>query len=184
MWLNLDKAQIATIRNGLGLLHKEFDTAEAVTLIAELDQKVKDSFEPGIQAWVEKAFDLHQDEGTLEVDQQGDGSAMVSYSDDGGAYVMAWVWVSNADMGIEEPEEYDADSDPDSQIWNLELFEIAGDELKASEVLDCNETLAMKRLGDFWNEHSFAVLNSDRYRAVLSTVEGAEVSSIGGDDSD
>lgn len=55
-----------------------------------------------------KAFiDAAQDqtrEGELEVDD----SAIVSASDDG-AYVMAWLWVENADAGIKTERPLDAD---------------------------------------------------------------------------
>jgi hypothetical protein len=47
-------------------------------------------------------------EGECEIDGQGpDGAGFVSESTDGGAYVMAWVWVDDATAGIEP----DADDD-------------------------------------------------------------------------
>jgi len=47
------------------------------------------------RAYVEAAKLLHHDEGTLEVDD----NAAVSRSSDGGAYIQAWVWVGNEDVG-------------------------------------------------------------------------------------
>jgi len=42
------------------------------------------------------AKDIHVHEGTLEIDS----NAMVSQSDDGGAYVQAWVWVYDDQAGV------------------------------------------------------------------------------------
>ena len=45
---------------------------------------------PGSKKWyIEAARDVHQREGACEIDD----NAVVSYSDDGGAYVQAWIWV-------------------------------------------------------------------------------------------
>lgn len=44
------------------------------------------------------------EEGSLEVDD----NALVSVSDDGGAYVQAWIWVSDEDAGIDCEEDCDA----------------------------------------------------------------------------
>jgi hypothetical protein len=41
------------------------------------------------------------DEGTLEVDHR----TIVSRGDDPGAYVMAWLWVSNEQAGVEDEDE-------------------------------------------------------------------------------
>lgn len=49
----------------------------------------------------ELARDQHEREGTLEIDDE----ATVSFSDDGGAYVQAWVWVYTP-----TPEETDDES--------------------------------------------------------------------------
>lgn len=38
---------------------------------------------------------LHESEGALEIDS----NAIVSYGDDPGAYVQAWVWVAAEDAG-------------------------------------------------------------------------------------
>lgn len=47
--------------------------------------------DPTEKAYVEAAKRIHTDEGTVEVDD----NAIVSISEDGGAYVSAWVWVYN-----------------------------------------------------------------------------------------
>ncbi len=51
---------------------------------------------PATEAYREAARRLHQHEGECEVD---DG-AVVSFGDDPGAYVQAWVWVSAQDAGV------------------------------------------------------------------------------------
>lgn len=43
------------------------------------------------EQWISLAQEEYQREGTLEIDSY----ARVSVSDDGGAYVQAWVWVDN-----------------------------------------------------------------------------------------
>lgn len=104
MWINLSKDQLQLIHAALGRV----SVPEARQAREEIDRAVKASFDPANAAWVEKAKELHQDEGSVEVDEQGDDSALVSFSDEG-AYVMAWVWVGNADMGIEDDEKEDPD---------------------------------------------------------------------------
>ena len=60
------------------------------------------------------AFENYQDEGSTEIDD----FTVLSKSKDG-AYVMAWVWVSNEEAGIpsdeEEEEEDEEDSDEDDE---------------------------------------------------------------------
>lgn len=47
------------------------------------------------------AAKLRQKDGELEIDN----TAKVSLGDDPGAYVQAWIWVSNKEAGLPEPEE-------------------------------------------------------------------------------
>lgn len=56
--------------------------------------------------YVAKAHDL-QVEGEIEVDS----TAVISESDDGGAYVMAWLWVSNEEAGIESEDSEEGDEE-------------------------------------------------------------------------
>lgn len=46
------------------------------------------------EKWIAAAKRIHQSDGQVEID---DG-AVVSISDDGGAYVAAWVWVDDAEV--------------------------------------------------------------------------------------
>jgi hypothetical protein len=45
------------------------------------------------------AQEIHQEEGSLEIDD----TTVISRGDEPGAYVMAWVWVNDADAGIYTP---------------------------------------------------------------------------------
>jgi len=47
-----------------------------------------------LQSYRSYAHDNHNNDGHLEVDD----TAIVSVSEDGGAYVEAWIWVSNDDL--------------------------------------------------------------------------------------
>lgn len=47
------------------------------------------------QTYIGAAKDEYQDEGRIEIDD----NAIISKSEDGGAYVMAWVWVEARDAG-------------------------------------------------------------------------------------
>jgi hypothetical protein len=55
----------------------------------------------------------HVSEGEVEVDD----ATVVSNSDDGGAYVMAWVWVSNEDARSAEIDGYEATISEDGSCW-------------------------------------------------------------------
>lgn len=68
--------------------NKAFQAAEAALMI-EPDH-------PLDEAYREAARDLHQEEGEVEIDDD----AVISYGDDYGAYVQAWVWVSNEGLPI------------------------------------------------------------------------------------
>lgn len=48
------------------------------------------------EAYRKAARDLHEIEGECEIDE----GAAIGISDDGGAYVQAWVWVSDEEAGI------------------------------------------------------------------------------------
>lgn len=56
--------------------------------------------DPADAGWIAMASELYADEGSIEVDE----GSILSESDEG-AYVMAWVWVSNEDMGIGTEDE-------------------------------------------------------------------------------
>lgn len=95
MWVQLSPEHVERARAALATIHP--DIAERLHHYQELEK------DP-LTALFRAASVDDGDDGTLEFDDD----AVVSISDDGGAYVMSWSWVSNADAGI-GPEEEDAD---------------------------------------------------------------------------
>jgi hypothetical protein len=56
----------------------------------------------GSDPYARTVFQKHHRDGEIEIDSR----TVVSLSDDGGAYVMAWLWVSNAAAGLPgDPED-------------------------------------------------------------------------------
>ncbi|RWI35511.1 hypothetical protein [Mesorhizobium sp.] len=105
MWFNLSPKDVELIHYALG--HDETDK-EAIELRNRLAEDAADRMDPDHNAWREKAFELYEQEGEVEIDHQGDDSNFISSSDEG-AYVMAWVWVSNEAMGIHTCENCNAE---------------------------------------------------------------------------
>ncbi|MER9436728.1 hypothetical protein NKJ04_17695 [Mesorhizobium sp. M0618] len=97
MWINLDPQELELIKVTLkqGGNHPAF-----TNLIDKLVEWEKDSRSPLHKHFNEIAFENYEDEGNLEIDRQGDETAMVSISEDDGAYVLAWQWVSNDEADI------------------------------------------------------------------------------------
>lgn len=84
----------------LALIDGGLNFGRAVPVFAEHQRRT----EPGLSAYADAPGPLGMcREGELEVD----GDAIVSESADGGAYVMAWLWVSDEDAGVERDEEED-----------------------------------------------------------------------------
>lgn len=100
MWINLDPNELKLINDALAVSDDELRIEGARALRVKFVDCEKDSRSALHQHFNEVAFDKYEDEGTLEIDRQGDETAMVSISDDGGAYVMAWRWVSNDEADI------------------------------------------------------------------------------------
>lgn len=84
MWINLTKEHVETIISSLG----------DDPLAEKLAKDMADRFDASNGRWVQRAFNEYYKDGEIEVDQQADGSALIAHTDDGGAYVMAWVWVA------------------------------------------------------------------------------------------
>jgi hypothetical protein len=99
MWINLPRHQLELLAGRM------VDSDPA--LATYIHEWIADAHRPENDQWVEAAKEKHQDEGDVEVDEQSDGSALISISDDGGAYVLAWVWVYNDEAGLQEPEDED-----------------------------------------------------------------------------
>lgn len=91
MWLNLTDENIRLIKETMasrGLAGQEI--LDAIT-----DQE---NVIPEAEKYIDAAA-RKGSEGSLEVD----ADAVVSMGDDAGAYVMAWLWVTDDDAGIEPP---------------------------------------------------------------------------------
>lgn len=97
MWINLTKDQLELIKTTVSVTLGKLPAAQEI--VTTIEETMERAFCPDNAIWIEKAKDFHQDEGQVEVDEQSDGSALVSDSEDG-AYIMAWVWVSNEDAGF------------------------------------------------------------------------------------
>lgn len=100
MWINLSKDDVIRICAALRMDARAVpESAEAdLALEARLHKDAKDRLDPANRAWFEAAFREHHRDGEVEVDDQNDGSVMVSLSQEPGgevlgAYVLAWVWV-------------------------------------------------------------------------------------------
>ena len=77
----------AAIENGINndnffLLREQFRNIQSQVCENEDEQK-------GLEAFRAHAREKHNDDGNLEVDE----TAVVSVSEDGGAYVAAWIWI-------------------------------------------------------------------------------------------
>lgn len=68
--------------------------------LGEHDIADPDQTRPEAQAYRDAAKRQHHREGECEIDD----NATVSFGDDAGAYVQAWIWVPAADAGLEADE--------------------------------------------------------------------------------
>lgn len=50
---------------------------------------------PSEEQFLRAAKEIHEIEGDLELAQEGESPGLVSVSEDGGAYVRMWQWVSD-----------------------------------------------------------------------------------------
>lgn len=94
LWINIDTDEYAKQRKA-----KDRDAYIRERIAQYSDEGGEEAFRQGArEAWAR--------EGEIEIDP----GAIVSMGGDPGAYVMAWVWVSNEEAGIESEEE-DEDDD-------------------------------------------------------------------------
>jgi ribosomal protein L12E/L44/L45/RPP1/RPP2 len=111
MQLQLTDDQIAYLLAAAGA--KPEDTV-LESLAAVLNERIASNTDETDQKYREAADNEYGRDGECEID---DG-APVSRGDDPGAYVQAWVWVSNAEAGIAsdgEAEDADADEEEDDE---------------------------------------------------------------------
>jgi hypothetical protein len=85
MWINLSRESVEKLAEFMEKFGYQ-DTADG------LRSKVEDAFDEANGTYVELAKERHQSSGEVEIDEQPDGSAMISVGADG-AYVLAWVFV-------------------------------------------------------------------------------------------
>jgi hypothetical protein len=109
MYVHLTPEELAIVLKGLSdsnlVDHDPVSGSERVRLRAELYKKYQESQDSAAQAldlaFVTAAQNRHQDDSVCKID---DG-ALVSKGEDPGAYVMAWLWITNAEAGLTEPFE-------------------------------------------------------------------------------
>jgi hypothetical protein len=89
MWINLTREEVAVIREAL---EHTRSSPEIAAILESLKRQEESAFDPASLGLRMEAFELHHIDGEVEVDDQSDSSALVSIGE-GGAYVMAWVWV-------------------------------------------------------------------------------------------
>jgi len=94
MWLNLeakDLEAVCSLLRGKAPMH----FADQEALAGRIEAAVKNMTVGKVeQAYVEAAKEFEHKDGECEIDSD----AVVSLSDDAGAYVMAWVWVDEDSM--------------------------------------------------------------------------------------
>lgn len=94
-WLHLTAEEIELVEM-LARAEGERPLGHRPDRIAALIKTLEEACDlpPNAEGWVQAARDRHQDDGEVEVDDL----AVISLSEDGGAYVMAWVWVDDEDV--------------------------------------------------------------------------------------
>lgn len=106
MWINLTPDELALVKLCLNSSLGDNGKADgADALIKQLEERETDARSELYLKYRDAAFDKMNRDGELEIDLQSDDTVCASPSEDGGAYVMAWVWIDNSDAGISAEEE-------------------------------------------------------------------------------
>lgn len=101
MWINLQPDQLLLIQETLAVsLLMDGDTSKELALMTFIDDWKKNARSDLHKRYFQAAVEAYHRDGETEVTEEGDDTVMVSPSDDGGAYVMAWVWVSDDEADI------------------------------------------------------------------------------------
>lgn len=95
----------------------------SINLFAE-DQRAK---EPELAPYIDGAREFHHCDGETEIENPG---VIVSKGEDPGAYVLAWVWVTDAQAGIYDPEQraaaealgYSVKENHSAASWDYDQF--------------------------------------------------------------
>ena len=93
-----------------GYTRKKLEPDEIEALVDRLKTCRSEQVQPIAEAYRDHASEHLTDDGAVEIDD----NALVSLGDDPGAYVMAWVWVDNADL----PEEFRVAEEENGEATN------------------------------------------------------------------
>ena len=93
-----------------GYTRKKLEPAEIEALVDRLKTCRGEQMQPIAEAYRDHASEHLTDDGAVEIDD----NALVSIGNDPGAYVMAWVWVDNADL----PEEFRVAEEENGEATN------------------------------------------------------------------
>lgn len=96
MWIHFDESELALVKDALRYAIQN-NRAGAMTLLDHIEEKVSifDADDPYRAAAQEKATD------ELEIDDD----AIVSEGGDPGAWVHAWIWITDGEAGVDRDEE-------------------------------------------------------------------------------
>ena len=84
------------VQHLLALAYRNTEDAILQTIAATLNDRLADHGSAVAQRYRDAADEIHGRDGEIEIDED----AVVSPGDDPGAYVQAWVWVSNSAAGL------------------------------------------------------------------------------------
>ncbi|MEQ1950892.1 hypothetical protein [Mesorhizobium sp. CN2-181] len=101
MWIHFDDKELELLKKALNRSKIYGDSDETDAVIALQLRISKQAVEDPIDAQYRNAVETSDE---LEVDDD----AIVSISNDPGAWVHAWIWVTNEEAGISDPDEEDA----------------------------------------------------------------------------
>src|ERR1017187_5655377 len=106
MQLQLSDEQIQHL---LELARNRADNVILQQLASDLNTRIASNSNETDEKYRAAAAEQYEHDGTLEIDVD----APVSLSEDGGAYVQAWVWVNASTIGLtgDDPDEEDEDDD-------------------------------------------------------------------------
>ncbi|NKL08365.1 hypothetical protein GFL39_26205 [Rhizobium leguminosarum bv. viciae] len=136
MWINLDDNDFKLVLEALrGNCSDKPDEPTAYDPIYDRLQACHSDFDPA-DPYREAAREHWSDEGGCEIDD----SAVVSHGDDPGAYVMAWVWVTERQAGMFTCEECSGVFTLDREAGDCVCDECAPDD--ENKCRDCGEEYA------------------------------------------
>lgn len=122
MHIQLDDEQIKLIQSHMSARADiDGDDSPAARLLKHIEEHIAEQNSDSAQRYRAAAQTAKNDEGELEIDDE----ALVSMGDDDGAYVQAWVWVTDAEAGL----------DPQSRLEYLR-GELQAERISQGELLE------------------------------------------------